>query len=119
MPVVSRWTMVYALYAYPYARPQGLGGEIRKTITRWRFISATIITLLIVVAAAWLGGISYCLAAGLALMAGTWVIITLAAGYFKKMFAGLTGDTYGAINEIAEVCVLLIMVLLTYNRWLI
>ena len=69
MPVVSRWTMVYALYAYPYARQQGLGGEIRKTITLWRFVTATIITLLIVVAAAWLGDINY--TAGLVLMAGT------------------------------------------------
>ncbi|GAI09498.1 unnamed protein product, partial [marine sediment metagenome] len=25
MPVVSRWAMVYAIFAYPYARPSGLG----------------------------------------------------------------------------------------------
>ncbi|MBI2174827.1 MAG: adenosylcobinamide-GDP ribazoletransferase, partial [Candidatus Omnitrophica bacterium] len=25
MPVVSRWAMVYAVFAYPYARPDGLG----------------------------------------------------------------------------------------------
>ncbi|MFC1953920.1 adenosylcobinamide-GDP ribazoletransferase, partial [Chloroflexota bacterium] len=39
--------------------------------------------------------------------------------YFKKKFAGLTGDTYGAINEIAEVGVLSMIILLSYNNWLI
>jgi cobalamin synthase len=40
------------------------------------------------------------------------------ATYFKRKFSGLTGDTYGAINEVAEVCVLIFICLLTYNQWL-
>jgi len=52
-------------------------------------------------------------------MLGTWVIIVLLAGYLKGKFAGLTGDTYGAINEVAEVAVLVIIIILGYNNWFI
>jgi cobalamin synthase len=41
------------------------------------------------------------------------------ATYLKRKLAGLTGDTYGAINEVAEVGVLLIVCLLAYNQWLV
>jgi cobalamin synthase len=37
----------------------------------------------------------------------------------KGKFAGLTGDTYGAINEIAEVGVLILIGLLAHNDWLL
>jgi adenosylcobinamide-GDP ribazoletransferase len=40
------------------------------------------------------------------------------AHFLKRKFAGLTGDTYGAINEVAEVSVLAIVSLLAYNHWL-
>ena len=32
--------------------------------------------------------------------------------YFKSKFTGLTGDNYGAINEVAEVAVLIMICLL-------
>ncbi len=57
----------------------------------------------------WLTGTAYCWLAGLAIMAATWVIIVIVALYFKRKFSGLTGDTYGAINEIAEVSVLIMV----------
>jgi len=119
MPVVSRWTVVFALFAYPYARSEGLGKTVKLSANRQRFSIATVITLTLVTGMAWLADISYFYLAGPAIMLGTWVIIVLAAGYFKRKFAGLTGDTYGAINEVAEVGVLIIIILLSYNNWLI
>lgn len=119
MPVLSRWAMVYALFAYPYARQQGLGREIRQAISWPRFSAATVITLAFIIAAAWIGNFSYYYLAGLALMLGIWVIIILMAAYFRKMFSGLTGDTYGAINETAEVWVLILVTALAYNQWLV
>ncbi|MEE8419411.1 MAG: adenosylcobinamide-GDP ribazoletransferase [Dehalococcoidales bacterium] len=119
MPVLSRWAMVYALFAYSYAREQGLGKEIKQAVTWPRFSLATVLTLAIVIGAGWWGGISYYLLAGLALMLAVWVIIILMAAYFRKMFAGLTGDTYGAINETAEVWVLILITALAYNQWLV
>jgi len=110
MPVVSRWAMVYAVFAYPYARPSGLGKELKQA-TGWPvFTAATVTALAIALVLVQL--------AGLAIMLGIWVIVMAMAAYFRRMFSGLTGDTYGAINELAEVCVLVIVVLLAHNRWL-
>ncbi len=104
MPVVSRWTMVYAIVAYPYARPSGLGKIFKQQASWLRFTIATLIALAVaIVLARW---------AGLIVMAGIWVMVILMATYLKRKFAGLTGDTYGAINEVAEVCVLILVLIL-------
>jgi len=118
MPVVSRWAMVYAICAYPSASPSGLGNE-RKQASDWtRFIMATFITLTIAIGLAWLTNITYFYLVGPAIILGIWVIVITMGAYFKRKFSGLTGDTYGAINEVAEVCVLIIVVLLAHNQWL-
>ena len=49
---------------------------------------------------------------GLVVMFGVWVLTLILAAYFKRKFAGLTGDTYGAINEVAEVSALILVMLL-------
>lgn len=118
MPVISRWLMVYSVFAYPYARPSGLGTVFKKEATWWKFAVATIITLAVVLGLTAWQGIAYSSLGGLVVMGVTWVIIVAVAAYFKRKFAGLTGDTYGAINEIAEVLVLILVTLMTSNRWL-
>ena len=101
MPVLSRWAMTYALFAYPYARPAGLGKAFKRG-TRWlRFTIATIIAFAVAVILLQL--------TGLAVMLGIWIIVVAMATYLKGKFSGLTGDTYGAVNEVAEVCVLIII----------
>ena len=104
MPVVSRWAMVYAIFAYPYARPSGLGKVFKQEASWLRFIMATLIALAVAIVLARL--------AGLIIMAGIWVMIMFMAVYLKRKFSGLTGDTYGAINEVAEVCVLIFVLIL-------
>jgi adenosylcobinamide-GDP ribazoletransferase len=107
MPVVSRWAMVYAIFAFHYARPSGLGAAY-KAATRWpQFTIATVITF--AVAAALIPLFSLF---GLLLISGIWIITTVFSYYLKYKFAGLTGDTYGAINEVAEVTVLILVILL-------
>ena len=118
MPVVSRWAMVYTVFAYPYARPAGLG-KIFKQGASWQgFTIATVITLAVAIGLARLANITYFYLAGLAIMLAIWVIVVAMATYLKRKFAGLTGDTYGAINEVAEVCVLILVCLLAHNQWL-
>jgi adenosylcobinamide-GDP ribazoletransferase len=56
--------------------------------------------------------------AGLVIMLGVWIIVVAMAAYLKRKFSGLTGDTYGAINEVAEVGVLILVCLLAHNQWL-
>lgn len=104
MPVVSRWAMVYAVFAYPYAKPSGLGKAFKQAASWHRFIMATLIALVVAVVLARL--------AGLAMMLGIWLMVIAMAAYLKGKFAGLTGDNYGAINEVAEVGVLILVCLL-------
>jgi len=104
MPVISRWAMVYTVFAYPYARPSGLGKAFKQGVNWLKLVMATLIALAVVAALSRL--------AGLAVMLGAWVIVVIMATYLKRRFAGLTGDTYGAINEVAEVSVLLLVYLL-------
>jgi len=118
MPVVSRWAMVYTVFAYPYARPEGLGKVFKQGASWQGFTIATVITLAVTLGVARWADIGYFYLAGLAIMLGVWVIVVAVAAWLKRKFAGLTGDTYGAINEVAEVGVLILICLLAYNRWL-
>jgi adenosylcobinamide-GDP ribazoletransferase len=105
MPAVSRWAMVYALFAFKYAHREGLGTAFKQA-TRWpQFTGATIITLA-------LAGALHPLfkATGFLIISGTFVITTGIAFYLKHKFSGLTGDTYGAINETTEVTTLLMAI---------
>jgi adenosylcobinamide-GDP ribazoletransferase len=107
MPVVSRWAMVYAIFAFPYARPSGLGLAYKQS-TRWiHFIIATFIT--VAVAGALFPLFSW---AGLLTIPGIWILTTALSFYFKYKFRGNTGDTYGAINEVSEVSVLLLVIII-------
>jgi cobalamin synthase len=45
-------------------------------------------------------------------MAVLWLLVFGIASYFRSRLGGLTGDTYGAINEIAEVLVLILIILI-------
>ncbi len=104
MPVISRWAMVYAIFVYSAAKPSGLGKAFKQGTNWLRFTMATLITLAVVVGLAQL--------IGLAIMFLVWVITVVMVAYLKGKFSGLTGDTYGAINEVAEVGVLILVTLL-------
>ncbi len=119
MPIVSRWAMVYTVFAYPYARPTGLGKIFKQGASWQRFTAATVITLAVAIGLARLANITYFYLAGLAIMLIIWVIVVGMVTYLKRKFAGLSGDTYGAINEVIEVCVLILICLLAYNQWLV
>ena len=109
MPVVSRWAMVYAIFAYPYARPSGLGTAFKQS-TRWPQLTAATLTTIVVATALFpLFSIM-----GFLLLFGIWLVTFIFSIYLKRKFAGLTGDTYGAINEVAEVMAL-VFVSLAYT----
>ena len=83
MPVVSRWVMVYAIFAHPYARSSGLGKVFKEMASRRRFVVATLIAVAVAIALARLPG--------LIIMLGVWVIAAAMAAYLKGKFSGLTG----------------------------
>lgn len=110
MPVVSRWAMVYAIFAYPYAKPAGLGRTLKEA-TDWRAL--TLATIIAVAGAlAWVWWVF-----GLAMLVATWLLVVLVAAYLRRKFAGLTGDSYGTINEISEVWILILVSMLAHNQF--
>ena len=97
-PCLSRFGMLAAMGAFPYARQQGLGTSFQEGRHRWQmaFGFATAAT-----AGALLSGL-----AGLVLL-GAVVVVALAMGrWVTGLLGGMTGDTYGAVNEAGEVAVL-------------
>jgi adenosylcobinamide-GDP ribazoletransferase len=109
-PVVSRWAMVHLIFTFKYARPQGLGTAY-KNATRWpQFITATILTLAIA-GALW----PLFTFTGFLVIAGVLLTATVLGFYFRYKFAGQTGDTYGASNEVSEVIALLVIVIIALN----
>jgi len=118
MPMVGRWAMVYAIFVYPYAKPSGLGKVFKQEASWPRFTIATIITLAVAIGLARWADATYFYLVGLVIMAGIWVIVLVMAAFLKGKLSGLTGDTYGAINEVAEVGVLIIVLLLAHHQWL-
>ncbi len=119
MPVIGRWTMVYALAMYPYALNEGLGKAFKDGVTRTRLGSATLITLGISVLLAWWADLDYYYIVGIGIMAVIWIMVVMVSAYFRHKFAGLTGDTYGALNELAETGILSIASIAAFNGWLL
>ncbi|MEN8614119.1 adenosylcobinamide-GDP ribazoletransferase [Dehalogenimonas sp. THU2] len=109
MPVLSRWAMVYAVFRYPYAREQGMGKELKGGSAAIVPVLATLSALAIAaLTAGWRGIVA---------MLVIWLLTVMLARFFQGKFQGLTGDTYGAINEISEFAVLLLVVLFSFNNW--
>ncbi len=111
MPTLSRWLMVFAIFAFPYARKnQGLGQVFKQQVTWQRLTIATLITIAVAIALmSWQGAV---------LIAGVWLIILGVACLLCSRLGGLTGDTYGTINELAEVLVLILLPLVAGIGWL-
>jgi len=104
MPTLSRWAMVSIIFTFPYAKRYGMGLAFKQGATWQRLTIATVIALIVAVALLkwW----------GLVLMAALWLIAFGIASYFRSRLGGLTGDNYGAVNETAEVLVLLLLILI-------
>ena len=99
-PVFSRWTMVLLLRIFPYSRARGLGASFHLGNNGIATIAAAIMAT---AAAILLGG-----AGGAVILVGVSLLaLLLGQGMAKMLGGGLTGDTYGATNEMAEVAVLL------------
>lgn len=101
-PLLGRWAMALAMFAFPYARPQGAGRMLKDNVRPVHLIIATALTLIaVLVLANWRGLIALG-AAGL----GTWAL----ARYTLWRIPGLTGDVYGATCELVEAITIVLMV---------
>ena len=109
-PTLSRWTMVVLLGAFPYVRTQGLGSPFHSTGIK---IATTIAGISAFAASILLGGFS-----GLGLFFGATIMAWLMGWAIAKSLGGLTGDTYGATNEITETTVIIAATALAAQNWL-
>ena len=109
-PTLSRWTMVVLLGAFPYVRTQGLGSPFHGTGIK---IATTIAGISALAASVLLGGF-----AGLGLFFGVTVAAWLMGWAIAKSLGGLTGDAYGATNEIIETTVIIVATALATQEWL-
>ena len=122
-PCLSRWAMLLTMELYPYARRNGLGtaffheskdasgdgdsgasGNGKRRI-RWHLILGFVFTLVVSVA---LAGI-----VGVMLLAAACVVAWGIGAWATRLLGGVTGDTYGAVNEVTEVVVITLALLIS------
>jgi adenosylcobinamide-GDP ribazoletransferase len=97
-PAMSRWGMTLALSVFPYAREQGLGTAFRGIKLNYIVVAGAIALIAAVIFAGLAGALLFAIATIIAILTGLWV---------TKLLGGLTGDIYGAINELSEVIILI------------
>ncbi|MGH7255438.1 MAG: adenosylcobinamide-GDP ribazoletransferase, partial [Nitrospirales bacterium] len=101
MPVIGRSAMVLGTVVAPYARPEGgLGAPFLAGVT-WQDVAWAVVVAGGVLLG-FLGLAGFCV--GIALAVGVaWGIGIMA----RRLLGGITGDTLGAVNELAETLFLL------------
>jgi adenosylcobinamide-GDP ribazoletransferase len=100
-PILGRWADTYGIFWFPAAREGGLGREFQSQARRGDFVIATATAI----------GLGLVLAGprGLLALAVVWGISHWLARWWTRDLGGLTGDTYGALCEIAEAVTLAVM----------
>jgi adenosylcobinamide-GDP ribazoletransferase len=101
-PVLGRWAMVLLAHRATAAR-QGLGWTLIAHMTMKHFLFATVITLVLA------AGIHQ--AVGLVMMAWVGLFTMGWKRYFHHRLGGVTGDTFGAVGELSETSVLVLLAL--------
>ena len=115
MPVFSKWIIVPSLYIGTSARQDGLGKAFMDSVTMSTVAYSSLSLLLFCVMAASLhlykifgtGTLALFLSLCAILSVFSFITIRLCT----KRFGGLTGDVFGAINEISEILFLFVVVL--------
>lgn len=101
-PLLGRWAMTLAIVAYPYGRASGMGAAFKEAAGWWQVALATLAATALGASVWWpWGGAAIVVAA----------IVTAAVARFALgRLGGMTGDCYGAINELVELVLLLVIV---------
>jgi adenosylcobinamide-GDP ribazoletransferase len=101
-PILGRWAMVLLGYRSTAAKA-GLGSNLIDQLKTKHFLLATLLTLLLVAA----------ILRGNGIVMMTWVAaFTIAIKtYFHRRLGGVTGDTFGAVGELSETSVMVLLAL--------
>lgn len=109
IPVFGRWCMVYALRYFPYLRQQGLGNPYSDHTGNREFVIATTVLAVTLVLALREGAAAFLIPV---------LLMHLWLKQVHRVLGGLTGDIYGAAEEISEV-VGLVTIYLVYLNYLL
>jgi len=104
MPVFARWAQVFSSYIADYAREEGKAKNFIRYIDTKGMLISTAIAIAIFVMTFKIKG--------LLLFVISFCIILLPIHWIKAKIGGMTGDTIGAVSEIAEAAVLLLSLIL-------
>jgi adenosylcobinamide-GDP ribazoletransferase len=103
-PVWGRWMLVWAARRYPYARAgSSLGSIMRQGLGLRQLVVATIVAVVLQ------GAVALFYPPSLIALVGPLLGLLLAGLMARRLDGGLTGDTYGALCELVEVGVLLVL----------
>jgi len=101
-PILGRWAMVLLGYRSKAAK-DGLGSNLIDHLTTKHLLLATFLTLLLVAAILRVSGI--------VMMAWVAVFTIASKHYFHRRLGGVTGDTFGAVGELSETSVMVLLAL--------
>jgi adenosylcobinamide-GDP ribazoletransferase len=103
-PVLGRWAMVLLGYRSQAAKP-GLGSTLIQELNHKHFFLATFMAAVLVTAI--LRGV------GMVMMIWTAIFTLAAKMFFYRRLGGVTGDTFGAVGELSETSVLVLLAFAT------
>ena len=101
-PILGRWALVLLAYRSKAAK-DGLGSRLIDHVQTKHLLLATLLTLLLV-AAIWRRN-------GIVMMAWVAIFATASKSYFHRRLGGVTGDTFGAVEELSETSVMVLLAL--------
>jgi adenosylcobinamide-GDP ribazoletransferase len=106
MTVLSRWAVAFVLLVFPYGRREGMGSAFHGGPVYRSLVGSTLFTLGV---SALVAGVLGCLLM-LVVAPAAWA----AGRVLLARLPGLTGDSYGAVNEVVQALVLVLVVAATY-----
>lgn len=102
LPVLSRWSMVTAAFYSSPARKDGLGRLFIEHTGARQLITATVAAIvLIALVCTMVSQFSLLMFYSMFAMPVLYAFSFGAVWFFRKMFGGMTGDSFGAVNELA------------------
>ena len=111
-PMLGRWADIYGIFFYPAAREGGLGKTFHDKVKKRDFGWGSLFVFVVLMGLAFLPGtqpITQNAVRSLLALALVFSVAVYLCRKWVKQLGGLTGDTYGALNEIGETVALAAM----------